>query len=485
MSLKSISKNTAIYSLGTVALRFTTFLLIPLYTHHLTKVEFGLLQTLLFTIQIIITVNDVGMRSALMRFFAEYEINNKLKDLLGSSFTLNIFMGLIFIIVAFLLPDSFISSFFKIDHIPNLLLFTVFVGVSQTLSLNILSYFRAKDQGLIYMIISLITSLMLIFTTYLLLVVYDYGILGVLWAQSLTFLLMWLAVLLWIFFKHGLVVKKVIVKKLLRFGFPLIFAMSGDIIINTSGNYLLGHFHDLELVAIFSLAYKISTISIMILIGPFQMAYEPYIFRNKNSIDLSRIISRICIYIMFSFVILSFGILFIFRDLINVFGDPQYSEAYILIFLLMPGLGFTAFSYIGQSLLHINNKTKTTGIITIYSIILGFIVMYFLVQYYGIYGLIISLNFYLIFSSMVLFIFGKKEITIKLDLIRLVLIFIWGVVLFSGVYLFSFLSDYLYYSLTPLLFVSSVVILVYSNFFSDEEKYKFSKFVKNLCTNLN
>ena len=132
MNLKSFSKSTLIYSVGTVALRFTTFLLIPLYTHYLTQAEFGLLQTLLLTIQVIITINDIGMRSALMRFFAEYEHKNKLNELLGSSFSLNVIIGVIFLLATFLVPDTFISNLFDIELIPNLLLFTVLVGVGQT-----------------------------------------------------------------------------------------------------------------------------------------------------------------------------------------------------------------------------------------------------------------------------------------------------------------------------------------------------------------
>lgn len=480
MSLKSVSKNTVIYSLGTLALRFTTFLLIPLYTHYLTKAEFGLLQTLLFTIQIIITINDVGMRSALMRFFAEYEVKNKISELMGSSTTLNITIGLVFLLVATLIPDTLLSDLFDIDIIPNLLIFTVLVGVSQTLSLNILSYFRAKDQGIVYMVISLTTSIILIVTTYVFLVTFNFGIIGVLWAQSISFTAMWLIVLTWIIYKHGFRIKSKTLKLLYNFGFPLIFAMSGDLIINTSGNYLLGYFNNFEEVAIFSLAYKIAAISIMVLIGPFQMAYEPFIFREKDNEKVKKLISSIATYISLAYLIVSVGIVIIFKDLINVIGTSEYEEAYHLLFLLLPGIGATIFNYIGQSLLHFNNKTKVTGGIVLFSTVISMLLLYFLVKSYGTIGLIVSLNFYLLISSFLLLYFGIREVKINLEIKRLIIIALIGIGLFISIYYLSFFNSFVFYFVSLFLLFITLFIVYLSNFFIENEKKQFQKIIHNL-----
>ena len=484
MSLKSISKNTLIYSIGTLALRFTTFLLIPLYTHYLTKSEFGLLQTLLLTIQIIITINDVGTRSALMRFFHEFDAINKLDDLLGSSLSLNFLTGLLLISISFFIPDSFLSEIFNIKEIPNLLLYTIIVGVLQTLSLNILSYFRALDQGFIYMLVSLLTSFFLIITTYVFLVIFNLGIVGVLWAQSFTFALMWIMVLIWVVKEQGIKISFKTVSQLFKFGFPLIFAMSGDLIINTSGNYLLGYFNNLEEVAIFSLAYKIAAISIMLLIGPFQMAYEPFIFRNKNNSDIKKLISKISTYVLIAYTILSIGILLIFKDLISLIGNNNYNDSYYLLFLLLPGIGFTLFNYIGQSLLHFNNKTKLTGTIVLFSTVLSLFVSYFLIKYLGTIGLVISLNFYLLLSSLLLLYYGIKEVKIELEIKRIFIISIFGVGSFITIYLLSFAASSTFYIISCLLLVGSSSILYFTNFFDLKEKETLRRLLNNFFTRI-
>ncbi len=480
MSIKSFGKNAAIYSIGTIALRFTSFLLIPLYTRYLTQEEFGLLQTLLFTIQIIITFNDVGMRSALMRFFTNYNKNNRIGELLGSSFLIILLTGFFFLLISLIIPDKTIADFFHIAVIPKVMFYTVLVGVAQTLSLNILSYFRARNEGLYYMYVSFGTAILLIVSISIALMVFNLGIIGVLYAQAFTFGISWLAVLVFILSKHGLSIKISTLNMLFKFGFPLIFAMSGDLILYTSGNYFLGHFSNLEEVALFALALKIAQISIMVLIGPFQMAYEPFVFSHQDDPDIDVTISKIVTYVTIAFIIISYGILFIFRDLISLVGEKEYYPAYYLIFLILPGMGFTLLNYVGQSLLHMNNKTQVTGKIVLISTIVSLVVTFFSTKYYDVYGLILGINFYLISSSMALFYFGYKEFTVKLEYSKLIFISVIGIFLFICIYILSFYSRIIYYPVLIVLPLIVLLLLYKSKFFTDDEKEKLWDTVNNL-----
>ncbi len=240
MSLKSFSENTIIYSIGTIALRFTSFLLIPLYTHYLSKEHFGLLQTLLFTIQVLITINDVGMRSAIVRFFSDYETKNQLDKLIGSSISINLFAGLFLLLIALMLPNSLFNNLFNTKTGTNIIFLTFLVGVTQTLSLTILSYFRVKDKAVTYMAISFASSIFLILSISIFLVFTDMGIEGILSAQIISYSLMWFLTASWIAIKEGLKVEYKNIVKLIQFGSPLILAMAGDLIISTIGIYLLG-----------------------------------------------------------------------------------------------------------------------------------------------------------------------------------------------------------------------------------------------------
>jgi len=470
MNIISFGKNTLLYAIGIIIIRLTTFLLIPLYTHYLSKEQYGLLATLLFTTEIIITINDIGMRSAFMRFFSDFINKNKLGELIGSTVILNLLIGLLLFIVALIIPDSYIAKLFDIDLIKNVVVFTVLAGTAKTLTLNIISYFRAKNRGGAYMAISVLSSLLLIAVTWFALVVKDLGIMGVLYSQVFTFGLVWLALLLWIINKEGFKTSLNSLSMLLRFGYPLIMATSGGILVNTAGNYFLGYFRNLEEVALFAIAYKIASISVMVLIAPFQLAFEPYIFNNKDNPAIKSILTKIITYITFLYLVVSIGILIIFKYLVQILGSSDYTNSYALIFLLLPGFLFTAYNYIGQSLIHINNKTKTTGLTSFFIVIASIILTYFLTSSYGTYGAIFGVNFYLIATGIILFLLGNKEFPLKIEYKRVMIIFTLGIFLFISIYYLSFSNDFFFYFLSIFLSIIFLIGLFISNFFSEEEK---------------
>ena len=109
MSLKLFGKNTVIYAIGNIGLRAASFLLIPLYTHYLSVSDYGLLATLLITIHIMLIFMSMGMQTTLLCFTKEYDGNNKIKDLLGTSTFINFLGGVAVTCISIL--------FLKIDHI--------------------------------------------------------------------------------------------------------------------------------------------------------------------------------------------------------------------------------------------------------------------------------------------------------------------------------------------------------------------------------
>lgn len=163
----------------------------------------------------------------------------------------------------------------------------------------------------------------------------------------------------------------------------------------------------------------------MVLIAPFQLAYEPYVFNNKNNPDLKNIISKIISYITIAYLAVSILILFVFKYLMNLIGNGGYSDAYILVFLMLPALGFTAINYIGQSQIHLNNKTKTTGFISFIVTILSIAISYFGTKAYGTYGTILGINLYLVLSGLALFYYGNKEFPVAVEYKRTIIIFVW------------------------------------------------------------
>ncbi|MCK4789003.1 MAG: oligosaccharide flippase family protein, partial [Desulfobacteraceae bacterium] len=297
MNLKLFGKNAVIYVIGSVGLRAASFLLIPLYTYSLSMSDYGLLVTLLLTIQVMIVFMGLGTRTGFVRFAAEYETKNLMGHLLGSSILINIVGGLILTSVSILFLVPFFQTVLHSVHVFEYIVLTCCSAMSQCLCIHILAYYRARNEGLKFMLASGSAPVLLILTNLVFLLILHQGVKGALMAQIITYGGLWLFVSLNVFSKIGVRISMQLISKLLRFSLPLVFVMSGDLITDASAMYLLSYFSSLEDVAIYSLGYKIAQIGIVAFILPFQLAYEPFIYANINTPGVRLTIAKLLSYL--------------------------------------------------------------------------------------------------------------------------------------------------------------------------------------------
>jgi O-antigen/teichoic acid export membrane protein len=289
-------------------------------------------------------------------------------------------------------------------------------------------------------------------------------------AHIITYGGLWLFVSPNVFSKTGAGFSMQLMGKLFRFGFPLVFAMSGDVVTQASALFFLSYFLNLEQVAIYSLGYKIAQIASMILILPFQLAYEPFVYAHINKPEIRVTIAKLLTYLILAFVFVAFGIAFVSRDLLRVIAPPEYFSAYLVIFLILPGIAFTGVYYIGESLLHIRNKTYITGITVTVTTALSVLLNYLLIPRWGIYGIIVVFNVTIISTAVLLMILGVKAFPIRLELRRLGIAGILLISFLTTVFLLSETSPYIYYSVLPIVVCIGMAFIYFGNFCDNHEK---------------
>jgi O-antigen/teichoic acid export membrane protein len=470
LDIKLISRNLIIYGCGNVLLRAAQFMLIPLYTHTLSINDYGLLATILITIQIFTIVIDLGTRTGLIRFATEYERKNLIGCLLGSTILINIAGGFIVTGTSLLFLLPFFQNILHSDNIHMYVFLACCAALTQCLYINILTYYRARNEGMKYMIASLSALVILVAFNLLFLLLLHKGIKGALMAHIITYGGLWLLLLLNVVPKTGLRVSSQLQWKLFRFGFPLVFAMSGDYVTDVSIMYFLSYFTNLEQVAIYSLGCKMAQITAIALIIPFQLAYEPFVYANANAPWIRVAISKLLTYLILCFAFVAFGTAFFSRDLLRVIAPPNYSSAYLIILLILPGIAFRGVYYIGESLLNIRNKTFVTGTTVTIATILSVVANYVLIPIWGIYGAIAVFNMTVISTAMALMILGMKTFPIQIEGRRLGIAGILLICFLLSVFFLREINGFIYHSLIPIIALVSLALLYFGKFFDDEEK---------------
>lgn len=470
MSIKAFGKSALTYSIGTIAARISMFALIPIYTHYLTMEAFGLLSILLLAIQVLGTIIDFGLLKSMMRFVPDYNKTKKEGDLLGSAIILNIISGIIVICIIFLTAPLFLDIIFLKENSTLIIFLTCFTSFTQSLSLNLISYFRAQNNAKSFTLLSILTAVLSLFWGYILIVLKNLDVEGALISYIISYTTIIIITLIKLFAEYKFSVSKNTLYQLIKYGFPLIFARSGDLIVGLVALTLLSTFVSFKHVALYNLASKISTIMSLILVLPFQLALEPYVFNRINDKDLKKNLSKIVTYLVLVFFILYFFIIFISPILLSLIAPPEYSMAYYIIIFILPIYLYQSFGYLGQSLLHMNKKSNITGVIIIIMTLLSLLLNYFLIKLLGLVGLIITINLNYLITAGALFYYGRREYYIKLETKRLSIFIISFLVLIIFTITMKDNSLLLHYILAPIGLYTVFLFYFKKNLFEVKEK---------------
>ncbi|MGD0917404.1 MAG: oligosaccharide flippase family protein [Thermodesulfobacteriota bacterium] len=467
--LRVFGKNALLYALGNAGARGGAIILIPLYTHSLSMKDYGLLITLLITIQIMTTIMSLGTQKGLLRFMKEGEDRNMVGQLFGSTVVLIIGGGLVVtgLCFGFFLP--FLGRLLNTDGIFSFIALSCLAAFFQALFTQLTSYFRAKNEGVRFVSANLAAFLFLVLTNVVFLRILGWGVQGALGAMIITYGGFWAFLFISLIMKIRLGFSMDWGKRILRFSFPLLSAMLWDLVMDTFAIYFLGYLGSLEQVAIYSLGYKIAQIAYIALILPFQLAYEPLVYGHLNS-EINVVISKLFTYLMMGYLLVSFGIAFFSRPLLSVIAPPTYFSAYKVVFLMLPGFGFIGVYYIAESLLGIRNRTSILGLVVSLTTLGSLVLNYFLIPVWGIYGAILTFNLTRMLTATILMVVGLRIFPIPLEKLRLGVILALFLFLLFLVYALCGIPSYLYYTVIPIT-AGTILFLLYSgDFLKSREK---------------
>lgn len=414
MKLRLLGKNTFIYGIGNIGLRSTAFLLLPLYTRRLSVNDFGLLATLLITIQFVLIFMSIGMRTTLLRFAGEYKERSSLGSLLGTTTIINLGGGIL-VTAALMLLLPFYQRVLHTENVRMYVLLASADALIESLYLHVTTYFRAQNEALKFMYAGFASAILVIAITLLFVLQLNMGLIGILLSRIIAYGIIALYLLYSVIGKVGFSFSLSDAQKMIRFGFPLIFSMSGQFLIVVSCTYLLSIFAGLEAVAIYSLGYKIAQLLTIAFIMPFQFAYQPFIFANLDKPGVKIVMSRIFTYLLAAIAFASLIILSGAKIIFPLIAPQAYSDAYSVAILVIPALAIMGVSYYGECFLNITRKTYVTGISVAVCAAGSLLLNYLLIPAIGWYGAVITLNVSYFSISMVILLLGLKAFPVDVE----------------------------------------------------------------------
>lgn len=477
--LKTLLKHGSVYTFGIILGRLVSFLMIPLYTNYLTAADYGVLQLLATTIDIVSTVFGVGLSTAMVRSFHqtddEAEKRRVVSTALVGAITL---MGSVAGICLLFAPQFSQLLFHSTD---NAYLFRI-MFISMFLSSGIelpMVFLRVKLRSGRFVLISLLkTTIQLSLNVYFL-VVLDQGVAGVLYSTLISSLIFIAYLGVSTFREVGFRFEFAKYRAMLSFGAPLIISDISAFIMTYSSRYFLNYLADLTVVGLYSLAFNFGMVLSQLLNAPFMSIWGTEMFKYAKLPDGKAIFSKILNYYLIVALFVTLGLSLLTRDALRIMSKPEFWSAYKYVSLISISYILFGVMYIAGAGILIMGKSKYRAISTALAAVANLILNFVLIPPFGGFGAALAAVGSFLVRVLFDVYFSQRLFPISFNVRQIVqMTAIFGVLLLAavGVRIESLLLSILFNTGIVLLFPCALYTL---GVLSAEEKYWARRLLRN------
>lgn len=436
--IRQFARSTAIYSLGTLATRGVALLLVPIYTYHLVPAQYGLLETALVTIQLLLVLLSGGASQALIRFWYDRQTKPHRDQVIGAVLTIACALTFLAVVVTLLATAAKVPT--RLGIPVELVWAVALAGAVRSVHGHLASVYRANERPGRYVVIHAVTGVLWVVSCYALVVVYHFGASGAIWSQVIAFGIVMGVTLPVVLREHGIGFDTTVFRQVAAFGAPLVLGMSAWFVLNAADRYFLVAYRNLTEVALYSLGARILSIHIMAVVIPLQLALGPLTFSLEASGSLPKKLGEVAVAYAAVLTFSACLVAMVARSVADVLAPPTYADAYRVLFWLLPSGVFLGMYYWGASLLHLTKKPGTIAKISAGAAVLNIGLNFVLIPRYGWRGAAVATDVAMFGAAAAVIAAGLHAQDVSLDRPRLALITALAVGLYAVAALTSSVS---------------------------------------------
>ncbi|MCK4656876.1 MAG: oligosaccharide flippase family protein, partial [candidate division Zixibacteria bacterium] len=291
--LKNLSKHSFVYMLGSVASRMVGFVMIPVYTRFLTPADYGVLELVSLTIDIVGMFAALGIHSAITRFYFDYKNQDDRNEVITTALISTLILASIPTSILIYRADLLSNLVFgagQYSYYFQLLLLANFLDMVVMVPMTVLTI---KEKSRTYVGFGLLRLALSLSLNIYFVVVLELGVVGILYSSliSIAVSTVLLTIVVMRKFRFRFSLTKAI--KMLKFGLPLVIAALGTFVLNFADRYFLEHFGTLRMVGLYAVGYKFALGLSELLHRPFILMWNVFMFKIADRDDAKEMYARV------------------------------------------------------------------------------------------------------------------------------------------------------------------------------------------------
>jgi O-antigen/teichoic acid export membrane protein len=357
MPLKRLALFMMIYGASELANYVLGFLLVPVYTRLLTPSQYGVLEIFNRTVDVLGIFTAVGIGMAVMRSYFGKEKGEGEERVFSTAMVFSVtnalWIAVVLSLVAgrisrLLLGSNEYATLFRVAF--TILIFEQGFGLVTT-------YLRATARPITFSVLNVskyAVTLGLILASLLYLGrEVKYVLFATLAASVIFFVPSGLAILS----RIGLSISWPVLKRMIAFGLPFVPGGVLLFILNSSDRFLLIAMVGQKEAGLYALGYRIAVIPIMLLMGPFQAAWGPFMMEKGESPEGPRLFATVLSYLIAAYCGVSLLLALFAKEVIHLIAGPSFVTSYKIIPIVLLAYSFWVVSVILDAGIYITRRT--------------------------------------------------------------------------------------------------------------------------------
>lgn len=345
----STARHARVYALGAVLRNVISFIMLPIYTRHLSPADYGTIELLSMMVDVVGLIVGLRIEDAIFRYWHDTPNRDARLSVVSNALVVAVFANLVGVgfILVFAKPLT-AFMFGSEENYPLTALFGLTLLFQALISVP-LAYVRLQQRPWLYLSVSVARLILQLSLNIYFIVIRDMKSEGVIYSAVISSFVCGLAALVYLLRAVPFKIEQRQIVSMVRFSGPLILASVAAFYSTYGDRYFLRVYHGLADVGIYGLAYKFGFLLMSLVWEPFTKIWDirRYQILKGEYVDETYNDNFV---VMFGVMILAaLGISVFLPDLLRIMAGPAYADAalvapvILLACLVQAAMNFNSF----------------------------------------------------------------------------------------------------------------------------------------------
>ena len=357
--MRNLGRHSLVYGLGVILTKAVSFLMLPIYTRLLTPADYGVLQLIMMTLEVVSIFAGSRIAFGIFHFYHKASDEAGRRDVLSTALLLLAGTYVVTATTAVAAAPWIAEAVFGEGGRYTTYIRLAALGMAfESLMLVPTALFQLKERSGAFVTISMLRLLLQVGLNLLLLIQFDMGVAGVLLSSLLTSLIVGGALAISLVRQVGTTFRGSAAREFLRFGLPLVAVQVATFVYTFGDRYFLNRAGGAAEVGLYGLAYQFGFLVATLGFTPFQRVWDPQRFAVAKRDDRDEIFARVFLYLNVGLLCASLGLSLFASDVLRLIAAPAFHAAGVYVPIIVLAYVFHCWSNFLNVGIYVTGRTE-------------------------------------------------------------------------------------------------------------------------------